>query len=238
MSDETRDLVLWLRRASRVGVAKGECPMEPYHSAANEIARLCTALDAANKELAMRVDHGKQLREAQIRIREQALAAANERTEKVEAALAEVTIKGGAKVLELEQALAAANKLAERLKREAEIHAQEARTQRATVRAIYQAITKATGELGDWNGARPVVEYIERQEQALAAERAKRERAEEAALRLAKQMARAVEEIHGPGWVLLYADETGVVRRCEGHSASAAFDAALSDAKARAEGGA
>lgn len=42
------------------------------------------------------------------------------------------------------------------LKLEAQIHAQEARTQRSTVHEIYQAITGATGEPGDWNGAEPV----------------------------------------------------------------------------------
>lgn len=44
----------------------------------------------------------------------------------------------------------------EKLKLEAEGWAQEARTQRATVREAYQAITGATGEPGDWHGAEPI----------------------------------------------------------------------------------
>ena len=54
------------------------------------------------------------------------------------------------------------------LQLEAEIWAQEARTQKHTVHECYQAVTGATGEPGDWNGARPVVERIE----ALEAENA------------------------------------------------------------------
>lgn len=45
--------------------------------------------------------------------------------------------------------------LAERLKQEAEGHAQEACTQRSTVHSIYQAIG---AQKGDWNGAEPVIE--------------------------------------------------------------------------------
>ena len=44
----------------------------------------------------------------------------------------------------------------DRLKMEAQIHAQEARTQRATVHEIYQLCTGSTGEPGDWHGAEPV----------------------------------------------------------------------------------
>ena len=51
--------------------------------------------------------------------------------------------------------------LEERLKQEAQIQAQEARSQRATVREIYQAVTGRTGEPGDWNGAKPVLTLIE-----------------------------------------------------------------------------
>lgn len=51
--------------------------------------------------------------------------------------------------------------LEERLKQEAQIQAQEARSQRATVREIYQAVTGRTGEPGDWNGAKPVLALIE-----------------------------------------------------------------------------
>lgn len=45
--------------------------------------------------------------------------------------------------------------LSERLRLEAEAHAQEARTQRATVHEIYQCVSGATGEPGDWHGAEP-----------------------------------------------------------------------------------
>ena len=51
--------------------------------------------------------------------------------------------------------------LEERLKQEAQIQAQEARSHRATVREIYQAVTGRTGEPGDWNGAKPVMALIE-----------------------------------------------------------------------------
>lgn len=50
------------------------------------------------------------------------------------------------------------------LKQQAQIWAQEAKTQKATVQAAYQACTGATGEPGDWNGAAPI--------RALAADRA------------------------------------------------------------------
>lgn len=50
----------------------------------------------------------------------------------------------------------------DRLRLEAQIHAQEARTQRATVHEIYQVVTVCKGEPGDWNGARPVREAFER----------------------------------------------------------------------------
>ena len=59
--------------------------------------------------------------------------------------------------------------LCEKLRMEAEIWAQEARTQKSTVHECYQAVTGATGEPGDWNGARPVVERIK----ALEAQNAK-----------------------------------------------------------------
>lgn len=52
---------------------------------------------------------------------------------------------------------------AEHLKLEAQIHAQEARTANATIAEIYQAIRGASGEPGNWNGAKPVREYIAQQ---------------------------------------------------------------------------
>jgi hypothetical protein len=51
--------------------------------------------------------------------------------------------------------------LIDRLRLEAQIHAQEARTQRATVHEIYQLVTGGTGEPGDWNGAEPVRQALE-----------------------------------------------------------------------------
>jgi len=52
----------------------------------------------------------------------------------------------------------ALKELAERLKGEAEIHAQEARTANSTINEIYQVCSNATGEKGNWNGADPVRE--------------------------------------------------------------------------------
>jgi len=53
-------------------------------------------------------------------------------------------------------ALARAEKARDALKQQAQIWAQEARTQRATVRESYQVTTGATGEPGDWHGAEPI----------------------------------------------------------------------------------
>lgn len=47
-------------------------------------------------------------------------------------------------------------------RQQAQIHAQEARTQTATVNEIYQAVTGWTGEPGDWHGAQPVVAELNR----------------------------------------------------------------------------
>ena len=46
----------------------------------------------------------------------------------------------------------------EKLKLEAQSHAQEARTQRSTVHEIYQIIGS---NKGDWNGAEPVREFVD-----------------------------------------------------------------------------
>ena len=56
----------------------------------------------------------------------------------------------------------------EALKREARVHAQEARTQRSTVHEIYQAISGATGEPASWHGAAPVVAFVAESRAALA----------------------------------------------------------------------
>ena len=50
--------------------------------------------------------------------------------------------------------------LYETCKQQAQIHAQEARTANATIAKIYQLITGATGEPGNWNGAEPVRKLI------------------------------------------------------------------------------
>lgn len=66
--------------------------------------------------------------------------------------------------------------LCERLKLEAQIHAQEARTQASIVKECYRAVTDGKGEPGDWNGARPVIDEIERLQAENAALRADAER--------------------------------------------------------------
>lgn len=57
---------------------------------------------------------------------------------------------------ELARDLAAERARAETLKQQAEIWAQEARTQKSTVHEIYQLCTGGKGEPGDWHGAEPV----------------------------------------------------------------------------------
>jgi len=47
---------------------------------------------------------------------------------------------------------------------QAQSHAQEARTANATIYEIYQALSGGKGEPGNWNGARPAREYVERTE--------------------------------------------------------------------------
>lgn len=59
--------------------------------------------------------------------------------------------------------------LIERLKQEAQIHAQEARTANATIAEIYQIVTGKTGEPGNWHGAEPVRKCIEELRAAIAA---------------------------------------------------------------------
>ena len=48
------------------------------------------------------------------------------------------------------------------LKLHAQIHAQEARTANSTIAEIYQCVSGATGEAGNWHGAQPVRAEIER----------------------------------------------------------------------------
>lgn len=65
-------------------------------------------------------------------------------------------------------ALDAADELNARLKLEAQCHAQEARTANATVHEIYQVISGATGEPGNWNGADPVKAYVAKAQERIA----------------------------------------------------------------------
>lgn len=58
--------------------------------------------------------------------------------------------------------------LTETLKMQASCHAMEARGANATIHESYQAVTGATGEPGNWNGARPIKD-------ALVTERARTE---------------------------------------------------------------
>lgn len=55
-----------------------------------------------------------------------------------------------------------AEERADHLKLQAETHAQEARTAKATIHEIYQLCTGATGEPGSWNGAEPVRQLLKR----------------------------------------------------------------------------
>lgn len=64
--------------------------------------------------------------------------------------------------------IAAKDALIERLKLEAQAHAGEARTANATIGEIYQAISGATGEPGNWNGAEPVRAYVAAKDATIA----------------------------------------------------------------------
>lgn len=78
----------------------------------------------------------------------------------IPALLTEITRLRGLRISlvygELREEIARVTAERDALKQQAEIHAQEARTQRATVQEIYQLCTGATGEPGDWHGAEPV----------------------------------------------------------------------------------
>lgn len=50
--------------------------------------------------------------------------------------------------------------LVSRLRLEAQGHSMEADTANGTIADVYQAITSATGEPGNWNGAAPVKAYV------------------------------------------------------------------------------
>ncbi len=51
--------------------------------------------------------------------------------------------------------------LMDKLILEARIHAGEAKAANATIYQIYQLLTGATGEPGNWNGAEPARSYVE-----------------------------------------------------------------------------
>jgi hypothetical protein len=61
-----------------------------------------------------------------------------------------------AAVAPLMERIAALDRLAETLKLEAQLHAQEARTANATIAEIYQLCSGGTGEPGNWHGAEPI----------------------------------------------------------------------------------
>jgi len=65
--------------------------------------------------------------------------------------------------------LEAARDLNGRLQQEAAIHAQEARTANATIAEIYQLISGGKGEPGNWNGARPVRDYVQQHSEVRSA---------------------------------------------------------------------
>lgn len=50
--------------------------------------------------------------------------------------------------------------LSDRLKLEAQAHAQEARTANSTIYEIYQVLSGSTGEPGNWNGAEPARQFV------------------------------------------------------------------------------
>lgn len=61
------------------------------------------------------------------------------------------------------------NDLVERLRQEAIDHAGEARTANSTIYEIYQVISGATGEPGNWHGAEPVRAYVAAKEARIQA---------------------------------------------------------------------
>jgi len=59
--------------------------------------------------------------------------------------------------------------LVARLRQEAEIHAGEARAHKASLHEAYQAVTGATGEPGNWNGAEPIRAFVSTARDRIAA---------------------------------------------------------------------
>lgn len=58
--------------------------------------------------------------------------------------------------------------LADRLKLEAQAHAQEARTANSTIYEIYQVLSGSTGEPGNWNGAEPARQFVTAAQERIA----------------------------------------------------------------------
>ena len=59
--------------------------------------------------------------------------------------------------------------LTDQLQQQAEGWAQEARTQKSSLHDAYQAVTGATGEPGDWNGAEPIKRAFTQQAEKIEA---------------------------------------------------------------------
>jgi Lon protease-like protein len=66
-------------------------------------------------------------------------------------------------------AITALRDLSDRLKLEAQGHAGEARCANSTIYEIYQVLTGATGEPGNWNGAEPARKYVAAQQATITA---------------------------------------------------------------------
>lgn len=88
--------------------------------------------------------------------------------------------RGPTRIEQLEAAIAVMQGERDALQQQAEIHAQEARSQRATVHEIYQIATQNRGEPGDWNGAAPVRVAFATLRDSLAAARLENERLRDA----------------------------------------------------------
>ena len=82
--------------------------------------------------------------------------------------------------------------LSERLKMEAQIHAQEARTANATIAEIYRLCTDGAGEPGNWHGAEPVRRKIESLRAECESLRASAKRVDEQLSRILHEMAGSV----------------------------------------------
>lgn len=98
-------------------------------------------------------------------------------------------------VLSLLDRLQKAEARAEALRAEAEQWAQEARTHKSSLHEAYQAVTGATGEPGNWNGARPIIE-------AFTSLRAERDGLREIVAEVVDEFGGSIDQYHkiGPDW--------------------------------------